>query len=139
MKELNIQDLDVLAAAIDDSGLARHLGLELIEIKKGYAKARMIISQNHLNFYGLTHGGALYALADHACSAVGNSLGRRALMIQSSTTFLANPKIGEEITAEGRLIHSGRRTAHLEVAVKDSSARLLISFTASCFFLDEEA
>jgi len=138
MREVKIKELEHLRAAADESGPARLLGMSLIELKEGYAKARMRVSEDHLNFFGLTHGAILYGLADHVNSAAANSLGRRAVMTQSSTYFLANPKVGQEIFAEGRVTKSGRKLSLLEVCVSDGKEAVFCRFIASCYFLDEE-
>jgi len=138
MGEFDIKDLKALSLAADDSGLARRLGLELVEVAEGYAKARLRIGEEHLNLFGLTHGGALYALADHVCSVAGNSLGRRAVIVQSTAYFFANPDKGQEVFAEGSVVKSGRTLGHLEIGVRDGSGRLCLSFTASICFLDKE-
>ncbi len=136
MKRLDVGDLDALMAAANDSGLPRLLGLEAYEIGPGRTKARMTITEKHLNLMEATHGAALYALADHVCSLAGNSLGRRAVMTQSSTYFFANPELGDEITAEARVKSAGRRLGYLEVEVADARGRLLLRFDASFYFLD---
>jgi len=47
------------------------LGMELIEIKKGWAKVRLPIEEKLTNAIGLVHGGAIFSVAD---SAVGMAL-----------------------------------------------------------------
>ena len=44
-------------------------GVELIEIKEGYSKARLVITETHLNAGNRTQGGALFTLADLALAA----------------------------------------------------------------------
>ena len=48
-------------------------GVELMEISEGYAKARMLITPEHLNGGGVCQGGALFTLADLAFAAAVNS------------------------------------------------------------------
>lgn len=48
-------------------------GVELLEIKPGYAKARMLVTPEHLNGGGVCQGGALFTLADLAFAAAANS------------------------------------------------------------------
>lgn len=139
MTKVKTEELDRIKASADESGPARLLGLSLIELKEGYAKARMKVSQDHLNFFGLTHGAILYSLADHVNSAAANSLGRRAVMTQSSAYFLASPKLGQEVFAEARVVRSGRKLSLVEVSVSDGNEAIYCRFIASCYFLDEES
>jgi len=136
---VNIKNLNHLTAAADQSGLARLLGLKLTESGEGWARAEMIVTEDHLNFYGLTHGAVLYALADHVCSVAGNSLGRRAVMSQSTAYFFGNPEVGHKIEARGRVTFTGRSLGHIEVEVSGEDNKTLLKFTASIYFLDKEA
>ena len=52
---------------------ATQAGVELLEVKPGYAKARMLVTPEHLNAGGVCQGGALFTLADLAFAAVANS------------------------------------------------------------------
>ena len=52
---------------------ATNAGVELIEIKEGYSKARLVITAEHLNAGGRTQGGAIFTLADLALAAAANS------------------------------------------------------------------
>lgn len=45
---------------------AEKTGVELIEIKEGYSKARLVITETHLNAGNRTQGGVLFTLADLA-------------------------------------------------------------------------
>ena len=55
---------------------AAEAGVELLEISPGYAKARMKVTEKHLNAGGVCQGGALFTLADLAFAAVANSMQR---------------------------------------------------------------
>ena len=48
---------------------ATNAGVELIEIKEGYSKARLVITAEHLNAGGRTQGGAIFTLAALALAA----------------------------------------------------------------------
>jgi len=52
---------------------ATNAGVELIEIKEGYSKARLVITAEHLNAGGRTQGGAIFTLADLALAAAATS------------------------------------------------------------------
>ena len=56
-------------------------GVELLEIKPGYARARMLVTERHLNGGGVCQGGALFTLADLAFAAVANSHRRLTLSV----------------------------------------------------------
>jgi len=43
---------------------AEHVGIELLEVSEGRAKAKMEIKEHHLNGIDIAHGGAIFSLAD---------------------------------------------------------------------------
>ena len=54
---------------------AEQTGVELLEVREGYSKARLVITENHLNAGHRTQGGAIFTLADLALAAAANSHG----------------------------------------------------------------
>ena len=54
---------------------AEQTGVELLEVREGYSKARLVITENHLNAGRRTQGGAIFTLADLALAAAANSHG----------------------------------------------------------------
>ena len=77
-------------------------GVELLEVRQGYAKARMLVTPEHLNGGGVCQGGALFTLADLACAAAFNShlilIGR-----PSQNALCRNPRDRRDRQAAGRL------------------------------------
>ena len=49
---------------------AEQTGVELLEVREGYSKARLVITENHLNAGHRTQGGAIFTLADLALAAI---------------------------------------------------------------------
>ena len=64
---------------------ADNVGVELIEIKEGYGKARLVITEEHLNAGNRTQGGALFTLADLALAAAANSHGTLAFSLSPTS------------------------------------------------------
>jgi len=130
-------DLRELARRADESSFAKQLGLKILKVSRGYAQAALRISPDrHGNLFGYIHGAALYALADHAGSVCGNSLDRKAVMIQSTMNFFKNPGIEQDLQAEARVVQEGRRTGHLEVDIHDEMGDMLARFQSTIYFFD---
>ena len=58
-----------LEGFISNDRFASHNGIEIVDHGKGHAKARVVISPEHLNSAGIVHGALIFALADTAFSA----------------------------------------------------------------------
>jgi acyl-CoA thioesterase len=112
---------------------ARHMGIEVIEVKPGYAKAVMPLETSHKNGVGLAHGGAIFGLADVAFGGASNSSGEVALGIVSSINYMSAGKIGP-LTAEAKELRRSRRLGHYEVLVFDGNGALMAVCRATAYF-----
>ena len=107
-------------------------GVELIEVKEGYAKARMLVTKEHLNGGGVCQGGALFTLDDLACAAAVNSHLVLTLGTPANITFVANVSEGY-VYAEARELVDHPKMPYCQVHVTDATGRLLAVFTSSCY------
>lgn len=95
--------------AICKDQFARHTGIEIVEAGGGRARAQLQVGPQHLNGYGMVHGGVIFTLADYAFAAACNSYGSASVAIQASISYVKAAKVGllvaqaEEIQQEGRL------------------------------------
>ena len=64
------------------------VGVELIEIGPGRAKAKLEITPAHLNGLGMVQGGAIFTLADLALAAAANSHGRASVSINGNISYI---------------------------------------------------
>jgi acyl-CoA thioesterase len=113
--------------------LARHMGIEILEVKPGYAKAVMPLETPQKNGVGLAHGGAIFGLADVAFGGASNSSGAVALGIVSSINYMSAGKTGP-LTAEARELHRSRKLGHYEVRVFDGNGELMAVCHATAYF-----
>lgn len=63
-------------------------GVEIMEVKEGYCKAQLKITDKHLNAANVVQGGAIFTLADLAFAVASNSRGQLALAVNVNITFL---------------------------------------------------
>lgn len=117
---------------------ATDAGIELIDIKKGYGKARMAVEEHHLNAGNTTQGGAIFTLADLALAAAANSHGTLALSITSNITYLKGSGPGDILYAEAKERHAGKRTGHYQVDVTNQNGDLIATFEATVYRKDNE-
>jgi acyl-CoA thioesterase len=112
---------------------ARHMGIEVLEVKPGYARAVMPLETPQKNGVDLAHGGAIFGLADVAFGGASNSSGAVALGIVSSINYLSAGKIGP-LTAEARELHRSRKLGHYEIRVFDGEGVLMALCQATAYF-----
>ena len=103
------------------------IGMELLEVKKGWAKIRLPFTKKLANGIGVAHGGAIFSPAD---SAVGMALvgllkkDENISTLEMKINYL-KPFSGGEIFAEARIIHKGSQTAIGDVEVRDGNGELI--------------
>lgn len=122
----------------ENDRFAAGVGIELIEIKKGYGRARLTVGPQHLNAGNTTQGGAIFTLADLALAAAANSHGTLALSLTSNITFLRSSSPGDILTAEARERYTGKRTGHYQVDITNQHGDLIATFEASVYRKDTE-
>ena len=112
---------------------ARNAGVELLEVKEGYAKARLTITADHLNAGNRTQGGAIFTLADLALAAAANSHGTLAFSLSSNITFLRSSGPGDTLYAEARERYIGRTTGYYQIDITNQEGKLIATFESSVF------
>lgn len=112
---------------------AGEVGIELIEIKEGYSKARLTITDKHVNAGHRTQGGVIFTLADLALAAAANSHGTLAFSLSSNITFLRSSGPGDILYAEARERYIGRSTGHYQIDITNQLGDLVATFESSVF------
>jgi acyl-CoA thioesterase len=106
-----------LRARIEDDPWARSLGIQVLDLRRGYCRVRLTLGPAMVNFQGYPHGGVIFTLADVAFGAACNSHGEDAVALSLTISFLAAVAPGATLVAEGREKKQGRRAGFYEVAV----------------------
>jgi uncharacterized protein (TIGR00369 family) len=105
----------------------------------GTATFRLTPQEFHYNPIGTVHGGVFATLLDSACGcAVHTKLpaGVFYTSLDLSLKFLRPVTVATgPITAEGRVVHLGRRTALAEAKLTDDAGKLYVTATSSCLII----
>lgn len=118
---------------LEDDRFARSLGIELLELREGYAKCSMTVTETMLNAHRATHGGALFTLADFAFAAACNSYGQTAVALNVSINFLDAVKVGTHLIAEAKEEALTPRTGMYRLRVTDESGKLVAAAQATAY------
>lgn len=108
---------------------ATALGIRLVDPDPSSVTVSMPITADHLNFYGVTHGGAMFSLADCAFSLASNSHGDRAVAIDTHLALTAGTKEGDTLTAVAEEVTRGRSLATYRITVTRDDGRVCGLFT----------
>lgn len=75
------------------------LGIEIIEVREGYAQMKMTVRHEMLNGHGVMHGGISFSLADSTFAFASNSHGQKAVSIETSINHTKAVFVGDELIA----------------------------------------
>jgi acyl-CoA thioesterase len=124
---------DALAAEVGrlmwaEDRASQALGMELLEVRAGYARLRMRIRPDMTNGHGICHGGYMFLLADSTFAFACNSRNQRTVAASAEIHFLASAHEGDMLTAEGIEQHVAGRSGVYDMRVTDQHGRLVAMF-----------
>ena len=109
------------------------LGVELTEMADGHAVAVMTPQPQHLNSWGVVHGGVLMSVLDFVMAMAGRSMQPQAgdinagaggnLTVEMKTTFIRPGK--GRLTVRGHCVHPGRSLNFCEGEIVDEQGQIL--------------
>jgi acyl-CoA thioesterase len=109
-----------------------HLGIERVEVKDGYAKMTMIVTKEHTNSLGYTHGGAIFSFADCAFAEASNFGDKVAVAVQVNINFLRPTKEGDMLTAEATRVSEGKTFGLYNITVRKEEKIVAVFSGLAC-------
>lgn len=135
MTEKTAQQLaeQVVAAMVRDDAYSRWLGVEVLEIRPGYAAIRMTVRPEMCNGFSVCHGGVSFAFADSAFAFACNTQGNLAVSIENSMTYPAAIKPGDVITAVAKEASRSNRILYYHVDITAADGRVVGLFRGTAY------
>ena len=106
------------------SPFSAHIGVELEELREGYARLSLVLEPHHTNPNGVMHGGVITTMMDSAMgAALGSLRGTEAShsphsTVEMNASFLAGARPGDKIVVEGRVLRLGKSIAFGEAEAR---------------------
>ena len=120
--------------AVKREPFAQALKMELIDLKDGYSRVRMVNDPDKMNnIYSRAHGGALFGLIDEAFETAGQTGGTIAVALNVNITYIASPRPDVVLEAEARQVSETKKTAVYEIKVKDQDGSLIATSQALAY------
>ncbi|HSE92560.1 MAG TPA: hotdog fold thioesterase [Methylomirabilota bacterium] len=114
-----------LARTIENDPWARTLGVQFLELKRGYCRVALQLGPHMVIFQGAPHGGVIFSLADIAFGAACNSHGEPAVALSVTVGYLTAVRPDARLVAESRARRQGRRAGFYDVTVTSDDGRLV--------------
>ena len=128
----------MLSQLISADQYARLLGLELVTAAPGSATVRMQVIDQHMNFNGRCHGGAIFSLGDTALGLACNSYGTVATLIDGQLSIVSAVEKGEWLLAHAFEVSRTRKIGSYRVEMtrmRDNSH--VAGMHGTVYFLDK--
>ena len=129
-------EMDVLRQCFQNDRFARTNGVELLELRPGYALSQLKIEDRHLNGVDIVQGGAIFTLADFTFAVACNTSGHVAVAVSTNLSFLKATRAGT-LRAEGVEISRSKRISTCTVRVTNDADELVALFQGTAFIKDE--
>jgi acyl-CoA thioesterase len=128
-REIAPDTVAMLKAGEGKEPVASFLNMKLLELTPGYARVVMKLAPEHQNFHGLIFGGIIMAVADQAFAYASNSLAYPSVASQFNIYFIAGAGANDELTAECRVVKSGKKVGISEMTVTNQEGKLIARAT----------
>jgi acyl-CoA thioesterase len=122
----------------ENDAFSKWLGIELINISRGYAKIKMTVREEMTNGFKIAHGGITYSLADSAFAFASNSWGEQAVSIETSISHTKPVQIDDVLTAETSMKNKSKRLAIYNVTVTNQDEKVVALFKGTVFHTGKE-
>ena len=124
--------MDAIKEFSENDRFAKQIGIELVEVSKGRAKAKMKITDIHLNAVNTVHGGAIFSLADYAFAIAANTHGNISVALNVNISFLKAVSKGT-LFAEAEEVSINPKIATYNIRVLNEHNELIATFQGMAY------
>ena len=124
---------EVVSHMMEHDLFSQWLGIEVLEIKEGYSKIKMIVRKEMINGFGIVHGGIAFALSDSAFAFACNNRNVLSVALDTSINFLKPVTVGDILTAEAKELHNGKSTGLYHITITNQNDHTVALFKGTCF------
>jgi acyl-CoA thioesterase len=131
-------DEDRIKRLFNECNVGRLFGIEISDLREGFARGRFVVKKEHLNVFGDAHGGIIFAFADHIGGACANTLGGRSVLLESSIQYLKGTPGENTIFAEASISHRGKKIGRVDAKVYEEGGTIIALIHQIFYIKDDE-
>ena len=124
---------EVITKVLQQDLFSLWLGIEVLEIKEGFSKIKMLIRAEMINGLGIVHGGITFSLADSCFAFACNNRNILSVALDTSINFIKPVHVGDTLVAEATEMHNGKSTGLYHVAITNQKGHVVALFKGTCF------
>lgn len=115
----------IVTKLLKNDPFSQWMGIEILEVKKGFCKCRCTINKSMQNGFAVTHGGIVFSLADTTLAFAAATYGNVSLAIEHSISFIKKTEADTTLISEASCLHMGSNTGNIKVDIYDSERNLV--------------
>lgn len=123
----------VVAHIMQQDLFSQWLGIDVLEIKEGYSKIKMMVRTEMINGLGIVHGGITFSLADSCFAFACNNRNVLSVALDTAINFIKPVHVGDILTAEAKEIHNGKSTGLYHITITNQKDHIVALFKGTCF------
>lgn len=123
----------VVAHMMEHDLFSRWLGIEVLEVKEGYSKIKMMVRKEMINGFGIVHGGIAFSLADSAFAFACNSRNNLSVALDTSINFIKPVHVDDVLVAEAKEVHNGKSTGLYQISITNQKDHPVALFKGLCY------
>ena len=113
------------------------MGMEVTSSKEGFSVVELTVRKEMTNGFNIAHGGITYSLADSALAFASNSMGSKAVSIETSISHIKPVNTGDRLVATAELKEKSKRLARFDVEVRCKNERVAL-FHGTVFITEKK-
>jgi acyl-CoA thioesterase len=130
---MNITPDQVVTHMMQHDLFSQWLGIEVLDVKEGYSKIKMIVREEMINGFGIVHGGIAFSLSDSAFAFACNNRNNLSVALDTSINFTKPVHVGDVLTAEAKELHNGKSTGLYHITITNQRDHVVALFKGTCF------
>ena len=136
--------MKIVDKMFDQDAFSQWLGIEIVDLSKGYCKLKMKVRGEMLNGFHIAHGGIAYSLADSALAFASNSNGKKSLPVETSISHAVAIKEGDDLIATTEELSFSDKIGVYNVSITNNKNEKVAFFkgtvyrTSKDWFLENE-
>jgi len=130
--------LEIAQKMMAEDAFSQWMGIEIIEATAETCILKMVIRDEMLNGFHITHGGILFSLADSALAFICNGAGRHAVSIDTSIRTYQSTRSGEILYAIATPVQVNHKVAFYDIRVENSSRDVVAQFNGTVYRKSQE-
>lgn len=132
----------VVEGMMAKDAFSQWLGIKVQEVRPSSATVSLVVREEMVNGFGVSHGGIVYSLADTALAFASNTHGAVTVSIENSITYPHPVRVGDELVAVCEEESASHRLAYYRVTVRRTDGTIVALFRGTVYktkrmFLDE--